>query len=119
MISLPPMTVAQLKDLVELVMLVVACVSPVVWIVLEKRIDARLEQKLESVHADVETLTDSTENLDGRVSALEWFREHNAANINQIPRSLAILERLEETLDQLNSTMGDLRVSVARLQGGE
>lgn len=111
------MTVAQIKDIVELVMLVTACVSPVVWIVLEKRIDARLEAKLESVYEAAAEVRGCVDDLEGRVSAVEWFRDQNAANINAIPRTVTILERLESTLERLDTTLGDVGIRVARMEG--
>jgi len=113
------MTIEQIKNLAELIMLIAACVAPVIWIVLEKRIDARIETKLAPIRSDLETLCENDEDLEGRTAAVEWFRDQNMVNINAIPRTLAILERLESTLERLDQTLGDVRESVARMEGSQ
>lgn len=111
------MTVAQIKDWLELVMLVIAFVSPIVWVLIERRMDARIDTKLAPVVKDGARVRECVEDVEARTAALEWFRDQNAQNINAIPRTVAILERLDGTLERLDSTLADVGDRVARIEG--
>lgn len=52
--------------------------------------------------------------LTGRVSVLEVTVARHDEDVRQVPRLVAVLDRMEHTLDELNTT---LRERVAKLEG--